>query len=217
MWRIESQLGDAGAHYDRRAAAYDRLIRSTLYNRIAWSTSPADYADFAAQAFASGSGPLLEVAAGSAAATALLHARSRRPTVLVDASRAMLERAGQNIAALSPGREAGGPRVRLVQAHLLTMALPTQFTTVLGLGFMHLFEDLDAALAALRAVLAPGGELYLAGLVADTRRGQRYLQLLHRAGEVAVPRTGDQLREALNRPTDFETKGCMAYARITAT
>lgn len=217
MWRIESQLGDAGARYDRRAAAYDRLIRSTLYNRLAWSTSPVDYAGFAAQAFASGSGPLLEVAAGSAAATALLHARSSRPTVLVDASRAMLERAGQNIAALSQGRQDDGPRVRLVQADLLTMALPTQFTTVLGLGFMHLFEDLDAALAALRAVLAPGGELYLAGLVANTRRGRRYLQLLHRAGEVAVPRTGDQLRAALNRPADFETKGCMAYARIKAT
>lgn len=217
MWRIESQLGDAGAPYDRRAAAYDTLIRSKLYNRIAWSTSPGDYTDFAAQAFASSLGPLLEVAAGSAAATAPLHARAQRPTVLVDLSRDMLERAGQNITAASKGREGDRPpRFRLVQADLLAMALPKEFTTVLGLGFTHLFEDLAAVLDALRAALAPSGELYVAGLVAETRRGRWYLELLHRSGEVAVPRSADQLWESLSRPTDFKTKGCMAYARIKA-
>ncbi len=41
---------------------------------------------------------------------------------------------------------------------------------------------------ALLAHLAPGGQLYLAGLVAETRWGRRYLEILHRAGEVAVPK-----------------------------
>ena len=97
MWRIETQLDDAGAPYDRRAAVYDRLVRSRAYNRLAWSTSPADYTAFAARAFASDHGPLLEAAAGSAAATAELHARAGRPTMLVDLSRAMLDRAASGV------------------------------------------------------------------------------------------------------------------------
>lgn len=91
MWRIESYVASAGAPYDRRAAVYDHLVRSRLYNRVAWATTPDNYTRFAAEAFASAPGPLLEVAAGSAAATAFLHARSQRPAVLVDLSRAMLE------------------------------------------------------------------------------------------------------------------------------
>ena len=218
MWRIESHLGDAGAPYDRRAALYDRLVRSSLYNRIAWSTSPNDYREFAAAAFASTAGPLLEVAAGSAAATASLHATSSRPTVLVDLSRAMLERAGRNIAAATDGDQGGCPgHVRLVQADLFALPPPAApFTTVMGLGLTHLIEDVPSLVEALRAQLAPTGEIHLAGLVAETSRGRRYLQVLHRAGEVAAPRSGEELWEALHRPADFETMGCMAYARITA-
>lgn len=215
MWRVESQLDDAGALYDRRAAAYDRLVRSRLYNRVAWSSSPDDYTEFAAAAFASAAGPLLEVAAGSAAATASLHARSQRPTVLVDLSRAMLEHAGQNIAAAGNG---GAPlaRIRLVQADLLALPPPTEpFTTILGLGLTHLFDDISEVVNALRGQLAPDGRLYLAGLVAETGRGRRYLRLLHRAGEVAVPKSADELCAGLHEPVDFKTVGCMAYAIIS--
>jgi len=99
MWRIDGELGEPGAPYDRRTAVYDRLVRSQTYNRLAWSTTPDDYAQFAAAAIASADGPLLEAAAGTAAATASLHAHSRRPTMLVDLSRAMLDRAARRIAA----------------------------------------------------------------------------------------------------------------------
>ena len=110
MWRIKSELEDAGAPYDRRAAVYDRLVRSRTYNRLAWSTTPYEYAQFAAEAIASADGPLLEAAAGSAAATAELHARSPRPTVLVDLSQAMLERAAHRIAAARDDGELEFPR-----------------------------------------------------------------------------------------------------------
>jgi len=218
MWRIESHLEDAGAPYDGRAALYDRLVRSPVYNRLAWSTAPDDYAAFAAAAIGSSTGPLLEAAAGSAAATAHLHAVSERPTVLVDLSRDMLDRAGQSIAASAVNAAGAIPaHVRLVQADVLALPFAAgEFTTVLGLGLAHLFEDLPALVAALRAQLAPGGRLYLAGLVAETRRARRYLQVLHRAGEVAAPRTADELHRALGRPADFRTAGCMAYATLRA-
>ncbi len=221
MWRIESELDDAGAPYDRRAAVYDRLVRSRTYNLLAWGCAPDDYAAYAAVAFAAATGPLLEAAAGSAAATANLHASSQRPTVLVDLSRAMLERAARRIAAASATGGADTHKlpaqIRLVQADLLALPFSThEFTTVLGLGLTHLFEDLPALVGALRAQLAPGGQLYLAGLVAETRRGRRFLEILHRAGEVAAPRTADELHLALGRPTDFRMTGCMAYATLTA-
>lgn len=219
MWRIEGELQDPGAPYDRRAAVYDRLVRSRTYNRLAWSTSPDDYARFAAQAIASADGPLLEVAAGSAAATAELHAHSRRPTVLVDLSRGMLKRAGRGITAAWDVQEQQTPaRIRLVQADLLALPFPAHgFTTILGLGLTHLFDDLPVVVSALRAQLTPGGELHLAGLVAQTRRGQRYLHVLHQAGEVAQPRTAAELHLALGQPSAFRATGCMAYATLAVT
>lgn len=217
MWRIEADLDRPGAPYDRRAVVYDRLVRSRLYNRLAWSTSPEDDAQFAAAAIASADGPLLEVAAGSAAATAGLHAHSRRPTVLVDLSRAMLERAARHITAASDDDEQEvPPHIRLVQADLLALSFPSHgFTTILGLGLTHLFDDLPGLVTALRGQLAPGGQLHLAGLVAETRRGRRYLQVLHRAGEVAEPTTAQQLHVLLGEPAAFRTTGCMAYATLS--
>ena len=198
-----------GAPYDGRAALYDRLISSRLYNRLAWSTSPADYEEFAATAVAESSGPLLEVAAGTAAATAAIHAASTRPTVLVDLSRDMLERAEARIAEEGSGATDG---VRFVRADLLDLPFePGGFDTVLALGAAHLFADLAPLREALLAQLAPGGRLHIAGLVAETRRGRAYLRLLERAGEVAPARTADELQAEM-RPVQFRLEGCMAYA-----
>lgn len=214
MWRVESLLDDAGAPYDRRAALYDRLVRSRIYNQLAWGTTPDDYTHFAASAFASSTGPLLEAAAGSAAATAELHANSQRPAVLVDRSHAMLERAARRIAATRNGQEVPA-HIRFVQGDLFALPLPShEFTTILGLGLTHLFDDLPGLVGALRKRLTPGGQLYLAGLVAETRRGRWYLETLHRAGEVAVPRTAEELKAALDGPTAFHRTGCMAYATL---
>ena len=214
MWRIETELEDAGARYDGRAAIYDRLIRSRLYNRVAWSCTPGHYTGFAAEALASSTGPVLEAAAGSAAATAGLHRASGRPTVLVDLSRPMLERAARRLA----GDGAAMPaRIRLVQADLTALPFSEpRFTTVLALGAVHLFDDVDALIAPLRAQLAPEGRLYVSSLVAATARGGRYLEVLQRAGEVARPRTASEVHDALGRPRDFRVAGSMAFAVLPA-
>ena len=149
---------------------------------------------------------LLDVAAGSAAATAGLHAASGRPTVLVDRSIAMLERAGERI-----GDEA--PHVRLLQADALALPLDGGFTTVLCMGFLHIVEDPRALLDALLAQAAPGGKVHATSLVAETAIGRRYLNVLHRAGEVAAPRTADELRAALGG-VDLEVRGSMAYLTL---
>jgi SAM-dependent methyltransferase len=132
--------------------------------------------------------------------------------VLVDRSRTMLARAERRLAWHGELPE----HIRLVQADLLDLPFaPATFDSVLGLGLLHLFADLARLVAALRAQLAPGGRLFLTGLVGETRRGRRYLGALHRAGEVATPRTAVQLRDALGAPEAFRTRGCMAYAVVS--
>lgn len=111
----------------------------------------------------------------------------------------------------------GADVVLLVQADLTALPFsPHGFTTVLGLGLIHLFDDAPELVGKLRAQLAPGGKLYLAGLVAETRRAGWYLKLLHRAGEIATPRTSEELYVQLGRPAEFSTTGCMAYATLPA-
>ena len=101
--------------YDGRARLYDRLIGNGLYNRVAWGTSPASYASFAERAVRHGQGPVLDAGCGTLVSTAAAHARSGRPTVLVDLSADMLRAGRERLLALA----GGAPRhVVLLQADL---------------------------------------------------------------------------------------------------
>jgi 2-methylisocitrate lyase-like PEP mutase family enzyme len=105
-------------------------------------------------------------------------------------------------------------RIRLLQADVAALETPPVFSTVLALGATHLFGDVAELRDKLAAHLAPAGRLHLSGLVAETSRGRRYLDVLHRAGEVAPPLGAEALHAALGRPEDFRVSGCMAYAVI---
>ncbi|MDP1849892.1 MAG: class I SAM-dependent methyltransferase [Solirubrobacteraceae bacterium] len=201
--------GDEGARYDRRAATYDRLIGSRLYNRLAWGTSPSQYTAFAAEAVAAGSGPLLDAGSGTATFTAAAYRETGRPLVLIDRSVDMLERA--------TGRLADAPAA-FVQADLLDLPFsPGQFSTVACFGVLHVLDDAPAALAALRDQLAAGGQLFASMLVADRAAGRAYLNALHRAGEVAQPRRAEHLADAaqyvFGARVDIRRTGSMAWLR----
>lgn len=206
----------AGAPYDRRAAVYDRLVRSPLYNRLVWSTRPADYAAFARGAVEDAPGPLLEVGCGSATFTAPAYRSTERPCVLVDRSVAMLERAAARVVGAGDMRE---DRFVLLQADLRELPFrPRGFHTVVWMGGLHLFDDVPEIVARLAGQCAPDGHLFLSGLVAETRVARGYLGLLHRAGEVVAPRREADLRKlveaGLGRPAeDWRRVGAMVYAR----
>lgn len=209
---IETQPGlDQGARYDGRAAGYDWLIGRELYNRLAWSASPRDYAAFAQRAVDSASGPLLDVAAGTATATAGAYRDSDRPVVVTDRSRDMLAQAARRIAAGHRVR----PGVRFVQADAFDLPFAAgSFDTVVCLGFLHLVDDPAGFLDRLRTYLQPGGRLFCSSLVAATARGTRYLNLLHRAGEIAPPRTADELASVTGKL--WQRRGSMAYLELPA-
>jgi hypothetical protein len=81
IWSVLAADADRAVHDDRLAAWYDRVVGNRLYNRLVWSTSPRAYAEFAATAVASASGPLLDVGCGTAVFTADSYGDARRPIV----------------------------------------------------------------------------------------------------------------------------------------
>jgi SAM-dependent methyltransferase len=201
------------ASYDRSAALYDRLIPSRVYNRLAWSTEPADYVAFAREAVADGDGPLLDAAGGSAVFTADVYWGARRPIVFSDLSLGMLERARTRLG--------GAEHVTLVQADAADPPFaPGAFPTVACMGALHVFPDPAPVVRALWRLVAPGGRLYLSGLVAETRVGSAYLRLLQRAGEVGPPRTLAELTEVVRQATGaaarLRRRGSMAYLVVSA-
>lgn len=201
--------------YDRFPRAYDRLIGNRLYNRLVWGVSPSEYTRFAERAVTSEtSGPLLDVGSGSAVFTAPAYRATTRPLVLVDSSIGMLERAYQRVSSAAPAPTA------FVQADLFDLPFrPHSFSTVTCHGLLHLFDDLEAVLHALRGQLVPGGTLYATSLVAETRIGRGWLALMHRSGEIAPPRTAAELTvragSVLGTALRVTVRGSMAFLTVS--
>lgn len=203
--------------YEHRAKAYDAMLGSPTYNRALFGTHPRHYAGFAARAIGSADGPLLEVAVGTAQATALLHVASRREATLVDLSAPML-----NLASESIRRAAGGTiptRITLECRDMLAPGDKQRYETILGLGLLHLIPDLGPVFAGLAAQLQDQGSLYLASLIKGSRRSNAYLKLLKSRGDIAEMRTSSELYE-LALDADIGTvsvshRGAMAYIVIS--
>lgn len=189
---------EAGQRYDGRAKAYDALIGNGLYNAVAWGTSPAAYTAFAQAAARHGSGALLDAGCGTLVSTAAVHAASGRMTVLVDLSLDMLAAGRERIRTLAGTVP---EHLHFLQADLRQLPFrPHAFGAVLNPGMLHLFADLEAVTRELARVTAPDGAIFLSSLVKDRWLGARYLALLHKAGEVAAPRSFDALTARLGAP-----------------
>jgi SAM-dependent methyltransferase len=181
--------------YDGKGAIYDLVIARPIYNRLVWGADVRDYAAFARQALdASSEGWLADVGCGSLAFTHDVYtAGITRPVVLLDRSLDMLRRARQRLC-----RATGSVPENIVLVLGDAFALPFQdgaIATVACPGLLHLFEQPENLVRELVRVLAPGGGLYLTSLVLrpERRLSARWLAMLHRQGEVARPRTLDEL------------------------
>lgn len=218
IWSVMPE-GGVGQRYDRRAAAYDRVVGSRLYNRLLWGSSPSAYASFAAQAVRSGRGPMLDAGCGSLVFTAGIYPGADRPLVLMDQSLGMLEAARDRLRAVGGVFPAD---TVLLQADLWDMPFMAEcFSSVLSMGMLHLFEDVEGVVSRLARVVTPDGALFLSSLVSQTWVGRRYLAALHRAGEVAAPRTEQQLLTTLHRAApgqsgriESRVEGSMAFLQV---
>jgi ubiquinone/menaquinone biosynthesis C-methylase UbiE len=208
-----------GAHahlYDRRAAMYDFVVGTRLYNRLMWGNSPLDYAAFAHSAITSTpDGRLLDAPCGSLLFSARSYLATRRPIIALDQSLAMLRRARRRLI-----EEAGSlpAHVVLLQGDLSDLPFrPEAFPTILCMNVLHQFEEAATLIPQLKRLLTDEGQLFVTSLVKNRRLiGDLYLDMLYRAGEFIRPRSSVELRELLEKTLkqrlNYRTKGNMAYA-----
>lgn len=219
---IYSVLPDAFVfhHYDKRAAIYDRVVGTRVYNAIMWGNSPLDYVAFARQAVVSrADGKLLDAGCGSLLFTAPAYVESDRQIIAFDQSLAMLRRARRRLMDLTGSRP---EHILLLQADLSDLPFrPSVFHTVLCLNVLHQFKRAADLVSNLKRVLTGDGLMYLTSLVSNNRLiGDHYLNALHATGEFVQPRSSVELQELLNsslsQKVSYVTRGNMAYMK-TAT
>lgn len=202
--------------YDRRAAAYDSVVSTWLYNRLMWGTSPLDYVAFARKAAVSHhDGRLLDAACGSMLFTAQVYLASNRQVIAFDQSLRMLRRARARLIELAGSVP---DRVLLLQADLSNLVFrPGKFDTILCMNVLHQFAGAAEMIPRLKALLTNGGQLYLTSLVSNGRYvGDRWLGALHKTGEFVRPRSGVELNklldDSLGEEVSYRMKGNMAFA-----
>ena len=211
---IYSVLPDTSVqhHYDKRAALYDSVVRTWLYNFVMWGTSPSHYVQFARQALdSSPDGMYLDAGCGSLLFTGRIYVDSNRRIVAFDQSLAMLRRARERLRKLA-GRVP--EHIRLLQADLSDLPFRRKsFRTVLCLNVLHQFADVTALVSGLNELLSESGNLYLTSLISNNRIiGDWYLEALYRTGEFVRPRSERELRELFVNAFYVE-KGNMAFIR----
>ena len=206
--------------YDRRAAAYDSVVSTWLYNRLMWGTSPLDYVAFAREAVGSHpAGRILDVGSGSLLFTAPVYLASDRQVIAFDQSLRMLRRARARLIELAGSVP---ERIVLLQADLSNLVFrPGRFQTILCMNVLHQFAGAAELLPKLRGLLANGGQLYLTSLVSNGRYiGDRWLGTLYKTGEFVRPRSGVELKnlleDSLGEEVSYAMKGNMAFATAVA-
>ena len=214
---IYSVLPDTSVqhHYDKRAAVYDSVVRTWLYNFVMWGTSPGDYVQFARQALDSArEGMFLDAGCGSLLFTGRVYVDSNRRIVAFDQSLAMLRRARERLRKLSG---CVPEHIRLLQADLSDLPFRSKsFRTVLCLNVLHQFADARVLVSGLNELLSESGNLYLTSLIANNRIiGDWYLKALYRSGEFVRPRSEREVRDvfvnALDQRMSYTEKGNMAF------
>ena len=203
------------SRYDKRAAVYDTVVGTRLYNRLMWGASLLDYTAFAADALRSGRGRFLDAACGSFLFTASAYLSTKREIIAFDQSLEMLRRARRRLIQLAGSIPA---HIVLLQADLADIVFrPASFETVLCMNVLHHLSDAGSTVERLKRLAAPGGHLYFMSLVANSRFvGDRGLDIMYRTGEFVRPRTSAELRglldAALGQEVSYRTGGNMSYA-----
>ena len=202
-------------HYDRRAAIYDSVVGTRLYNSVMWGSSPAEYAAFARDAVAANNrGKFLDAGCGSLLFTAQAYVNSPRTIIACDQSLTMLRRGRKRLLNLCGGPPA---HIVLLQAELTDLPFRADsFSGVLCMNVLNLFESAAELVSSLKQLLTPEGKLCLTSLVLTGRWiGDRYLKALHAAGELVCPRSNLELQELVERCLDqkvnYLVKGNMAF------
>ena len=182
--------------YDLGAWLYDWVVGSTLYHRAVWGMRPEQHEAFAQRALAQAlPGAVLDAGSGSLLFTARAYRDTPRSLTLLDGSSAMLARARRRLR--SSARDG---RIQLIRGDLYALPFePAQFADVFHFGVLHCLERPERCLAELSRVAEAGAPLFLSCLVLGRKRGDAFLARLQRAGQIAAPRTTDEVIALIER------------------
>ncbi|HEY0463338.1 MAG TPA: class I SAM-dependent methyltransferase [Polyangiaceae bacterium] len=180
--------------YDLGAWLYDWVVASTLYHRLMWGMHPDQHEAFARRALAQARpGKVLDAGSGSLLFTARAYRQSAHSLTLLDGSLGMLARARRRL-----GSSARESRIELRQGDLYALPFQTaEFANLFQFGVLHCLERPERSLAELARVAEPGARLFLSCLVLGRKRGDAFLTRLQRAGQIAAPRTADEVSSLL--------------------
>ena len=205
----------SGAPYDSKAAAYDRMVSSDGYLRLAWGGRRSTIYDFLDAAFASDVGIILDLAAGTSVDAYRAYATTTRPTFVVDLSLEML-RMGKDRVIAELGRVPDN--TIFLQADALDLPFKDRtLSTILCHGSFHLFPDLDTVLSEWKRTLREDGCLFVSSLVRERLVGNLCLVGLARLGEVSKPMSAEVVSglvaSGLGRQARLDVEGNFAYVR----
>jgi SAM-dependent methyltransferase len=175
--------------YDRAPAVYDSVIGNPWYNRLMWGYAISEYSSLVLPTLASAtSGWVLDAGCGSLVFSAGVYADYRdRPMVMLDRSIEMLRAAKARLIRLNAYMP---PNITFLQGDILELPFrPQSLSSVISMGILHVLDNAQGMVQELSRVLSPGGTLSVSSLVLGRWLGDRYLDVLHRAGGVAAPRT----------------------------
>ncbi|WP_407568199.1 class I SAM-dependent methyltransferase [Arsenicicoccus dermatophilus] len=211
VWSTTPGLSAQHTPRDLAAEGYDLVGVSRGYLRTAWGLDPVDQRSFARAALWSRPGPMVDLACGGLTATADLYAAARRPLLLVDRSLSMLLRAEERLARRGD--------VVLLHADVDELELRRQGAdTVACLGMLHLVDRPADLVGRLTRWVRPGGTVHLSSLTLGRSGSDLLLEALARAGELAPPRTQDELVAALGLPrARVVRRGAMSFVDAVVT
>ncbi|WP_409484067.1 class I SAM-dependent methyltransferase [Arsenicicoccus dermatophilus] len=211
VWSTTPGLSAQDAPRDRAAEGRDVVGASRSCLRTAWGLDPVVQRSFARAALWSRPGPMVDLACGGLAATADLYAVARRPLLLVDRSLSMLLRAEERLARRGD--------VVLLHADVDELELrPQGVDTVACLGMLHLVQRPADLVGRITTWVRPGGTAFLSGLTRGRGGSDLLLGALARAGQLAPPRTQDELVTTLGLPgARVVRRGAMTFVDAVVT
>lgn len=174
---------DNHAPYDSKAKTYEFVVRSIIYNKLMWGTTPSDYKRFAKEALDHCTGTILDVGCGGLSHTANLYAHSDKNLILLDYSIEMLRLGKARILKYhSPFPQ----NIHMLHADAFKLPFAKEsLDNVVSFGVMHLFSSKSEYVTSLLDVLKPGGLFYFTSLTTDRRLSRSYIAYLQKKREIS--------------------------------
>lgn len=200
-----------GSAYDRKARAYEKLVSSTLYNKIIWGTLPKDYTDFARKVISISTGASIDIGCGGLVQTSTIYSKSTQNFILLDNSIEMLKIAKKRLMSYS---DKFPKNIELLQSNAFDLPFQNEtFDNVFSFGLIHCFENKQEFINEVLRILKVNGKFYFTSMTSDRFISKCYMSLLRQQKEFGEPLTSKQTMNMFDNSA-LEVEYCMKGSMI---